>query len=274
MLKEYLTTLADKFRSILGTKEPINGRDFPNKIEEVYRYAWNDGMGTGYNYGIEEGKQAEYDRFWNLYQPNGNNPTGYSGAFSGNRWTNETFTPKYDIVPDGAQNMFWNSSITDIVAACERQGIKLDFSQNSTGGWGNTFSYAKSTRLGEISAKGAQLSATFSNASVQTIEKLIVSETTSYGSAFNGCSKLKNITFEGVIGKSGLNLQHSTLLSKTSIQSVINALSTTTSELSITLSLTAVKNAFETSSGVADGNTSTEWLNLIATKSNWTINLV
>ena len=35
MLKEYLSTLANKFRSILGTTEPINAQDFPEKVTEV-----------------------------------------------------------------------------------------------------------------------------------------------------------------------------------------------------------------------------------------------
>lgn len=63
-------------------------------------------------------------------------------------------------------------------------------------------------------------------------------------------------------------------LSKPSITSIINCLSTTTSGLTVTLSKTAVNNAFETSEGVADGSTSQEWLNLVATKTNWTISLV
>ena len=69
-----------------------------------------------------------------------------------------------------------------------------------------------------------------------------------------------------------VNMQWSPL-SKDSIISIINALSTATSDLPITLSITAVNNAFETSPGAADGSTSEEWTALIATKPNWTISL-
>lgn len=36
MLKEYLSKIADAIRSVLGTTDPINAQDFPDKIEEVY----------------------------------------------------------------------------------------------------------------------------------------------------------------------------------------------------------------------------------------------
>jgi hypothetical protein len=84
---------------------------------------------------------------------------------------------------------------------------------------------------------------------------------------------LENIRVRGRIVKS-TNFQWSTKLSKDSIISIINALSTTTSGLSITLSKVAVNKAFETSEGANDGSTSAEWLNLIATRPNVSFNLV
>lgn len=56
MLREYLSNLANQFRRILGTKEIINAQDFADKINEVKIYGWNEGMGQGYNLGLEEGK--------------------------------------------------------------------------------------------------------------------------------------------------------------------------------------------------------------------------
>lgn len=55
MLREYLSTIANQFRSILGTTEPINAQDFADKINEVKIYGWNEGMQEGYNLGLEEG---------------------------------------------------------------------------------------------------------------------------------------------------------------------------------------------------------------------------
>jgi hypothetical protein len=77
----------------------------------------------------------------------------------------------------------------------------------------------------------------------------------------------------GVIGKD-VSFGNSDKLTHDSIASIINTLSATTAGQSVTFSVTAVNNAFETSSGAADGSTSAEWNALVATKSNWTISLV
>ncbi len=106
-----------------------------------------------------------------------------------------------------------------------------------------------------------------------TIPQLDTSKGISFNYMFNSCSKLTNLTMAGTIKANGMDLQHSTKLSKASIISVINALSDTTNALKVQLSKTAVNNAFETSGGVADGSTSEEWTTLIATKANWTIAL-
>ena len=82
---------------------------------------------------------------------------------------------------------------------------------------------------------------------------------------------VQNLIIEGTIGQNGLNLQHSKKLSKESITSVINALSTSTGGLSITLSKTAVDNAFY--NNIVVGSNTMEWGQLVASRSNWTINL-
>ena len=107
-----------------------------------------------------------------------------------------------------------------------------------------------------------------------TIPQLDTSKGTGFGGMFYGCSALTNLTIAGSINTSGMNLKSATKLSKASITSVVNALSASASGKSITFSKTAIDSAFETSSGAADGSTSDEWLNLIATKSNWTISLI
>ena len=107
-----------------------------------------------------------------------------------------------------------------------------------------------------------------------TIPQLDTSNGTNFGNMFYGCSALTNLTIAGSINTSGMNLKSATKLSKASITSVVNALSASASGKSITFSKTAIDSAFETSSGAADGSTSDEWLNLIATKSNWTISLI
>jgi hypothetical protein len=86
--------------------------------------------------------------------------------------------------------------------------------------------------------------------------------------AFTGCDSLKNIRFSGPNYITGsINIGASPLTNE-SITSIVNALSPTESGKTATFSQTAVNNAFE------GGSTGSEWLNLIATKSNWTISLV
>ena len=77
-LTDFLTSLADTFRSKLGTTRTINPQDFDSKVSEVY----------------EKGVSDEYDRFWDAYQDNGNR-TDYRMAFCSTSWTEENFKPKY-----------------------------------------------------------------------------------------------------------------------------------------------------------------------------------
>jgi hypothetical protein len=99
---------------------------------------------------------------------------------------------------------------------------------------------------------------------LQTIDKVIVNNATTYTDWFVRCDALREIRFEGTIAKGGMNLQWSTKLSRESIEDIINHLSSTTSGLAITFSKTAANSAFTTE----------EWNALAATKSNWTISLV
>jgi hypothetical protein len=99
---------------------------------------------------------------------------------------------------------------------------------------------------------------------LKRIPLLKVNQQTTWTNTFFSCKKLQELNIEGTIGQNNLNLKDSTELSKNSMTSVINALSTTTSGLSVTFSKTARTNAF----------TDDEWAALIATKPNWTINLL
>jgi hypothetical protein len=230
---------------------------------------------TDYDEVYESGKKAEYDEFWTDYQK-GNYTWSANGMFSGARWSRKTFKPKYDIRGfDSALNMFWANAVGgDLAALLEELGVTLDFSNTKNAS--QAFSYSKFTRLGILDFRKATTAANvFENMSnLVTIDKIIVSESTTISAWFSYDDKLENVTFEGTIAKNGLNLQWSTKLNKASITSVINCLSTTTSGLTVTLSKVAVNKAFETSEGANDGTTSTEWTSLIGTRSNWTISLV
>ena len=105
-----------------------------------------------------------------------------------------------------------------------------------------------------------------------TIRKIIVNEIAYYTNWFENCTALKNITFEGPISNS-IDLKWSKLLTKQSINNIVSCLSGSVSSKTLTLSLTAVNNAFETTVGAANGSTSQEWYDLKSNKSNWNITL-
>lgn len=249
-------------------------RDF----DEVYEAGKAEGGDTtaAYEQGVADGKQAEYDAFWDAYQNNGNR-TDYSAAFSGIGWNSKTLIPKYDVVPKVAAQIFARDSFGgDLAEHFERIGVRLDFSQATT--IVEPFYMTGVTRVGVLDTRStSSLNSLFSYSGnkLKTVDCLILKDDGSQtfgNNSFINCTGLTNITVQGKIGRT-VNMQWAPL-SKASLTSVINALSTTTSGLSITLSKTAVNNAFATSEGAADGSTSSEWLNLIATRSNWTISLV
>lgn len=227
----------------------------------------------------EQGRQQQYDEFWDSFQNNGKE-YNYQFAFAGYQWNDTNFKPKYDIVLGvgyTGQSMFWSCPVTNIAETLERQGVRLD--TTNCGYWTSMFQLVESIRIPELNCTHAMdynnngLYMTFYNAKVETFDKLVVVENVKYTSTFQGCTNLKNIVFEGVIGQP-INFQWSTLLTKESMLSIMSHLSETSSGMTLTLSKVAVNKAFETSEGANDGSTSAEWVALVATKPNWTISLV
>ena len=228
-----------------------------------------------YEAGVEQGKQAEWSAFWDEYQQKGKR-THYAHAFAGHGWTKNNFKPKYDIRPTNARLMFNYSTVLnfDMVELSEQLGIVFDFSNCTSFYQCFTGDFFK--RLGVIDTTSAKsLDNAFSDFRGDTIDKLIIKEdgTTSYSNGFYLAYNLINLTLEGVIGTSGFTFKDCTKLNKASIESIVNALSTTTTGLTVTFSKTAVNKAFATTTGGSNGSTSAEWLALVATRSNWTIAL-
>lgn len=183
---------------------------------------------------FDAGKQAEYDAFWDEFQNYGN-LQDYPNTFSYYTWTDETFNPKYPFKVRSCNNMFGNNTkLTDTK-------VPIDFSENQ-----------------------GQIFYVFTGcAKLVTIRKLILKNNQSFSRYFENCSSLKNITFEGTIGKD-IDFQWSTLLSRESIENIVSCLSAESTDKTLTLSETAVNNAFTTD----------EWNTLIADKTNWTFSLV
>jgi hypothetical protein len=211
----------------------------------------------------EAGKQAENDAFWDNYQENGNR-TNYSYAFAGTGWTDEQFKPKYKIAPVGGNALeytFYASEITEI------PDDLLDFSQVNQ--CYMTFRQSKLVVVPPLNLTNCTNGTNWLFGqcnNLKEIKTLTVSEAVTFTNLVYGCSALEKITFAGTIGQE-INFKWGTRISKASITSIIEHLSTTTSGLTVTLSKAAVETAF-------GSTTSTEWTTLIGTRSNWTISLI
>lgn len=251
------------------------------KIPKVYEAGYEKGKAEGgdtteaYKQGVADGKQAEYDAFWDSYQDNGNR-TDYSHAFGGLGWNNDTFKPKYSIAPTNAYMIFRQCDCDfgdfegDLVSYLGSLGVSLDFSNAINTGY--LFALAsKITHIGEINAKGTGSNTVFDCCfqncyALKTIDKLTFNQgkTAEFGTAsFLNCTALENVIMEGVIANNGLNLQHSTKLSKASLENIIGCLSKDASGKTVTFSKTAVDNAF----------TEAEWDKILEENSNWTFSL-
>ena len=215
----------------------------------------------------EAGKKADYDAFWDAYQQSGNRVL-YDFAFAGNGWNDNTFKPKYDIIPSwNIVNMFYKSAITDLDALLKKCGVTLDISNN--GNYGDVFNGGAFTVLPEIEfgASAWSIWGTFADCkALNTIKKLTLNEaidsSRNFDDIFANDTSLANVEFAGVL-KGNINFQWCPL-TKASIESLFSILSDSASGKTVTLNQTAKEAAF----------TDAEWSALIATKPNWAFALV
>ena len=233
-----------------------------------------DGVKLTVDYHKSWGKQAEYDAFWDAFQLNGTR-TAYDYAFysagelaADGGWTDEIFKPKYDIKPKGTcYSMFFRTNIKDLTKiGC---GVDIDFSQATTF---NAIFYASGVvTIGVLDLRNVTaVSQAFQYCNyLKTIEKIILKDDGSQSisdTTFQWASELEEIRFEGAIG-SNINFQWQSKLSGASITSIVNALSPTASGKTATFKQIAVMSNI-------GSPYEQEWLDLVATKPNWTISLV
>ena len=158
---------------------------------------------------FDAGKKAEYDRFWDSFQNNGNR-LNYSYAFSmgsnwaGGGWDDDLYNPKYPISVTGLNNITGTYQYTEKISDTK---VEISVGQivngTQTGNMLSTF----------LNAKG-----------LVTIRKLTVDETVVFSGTFNGCFSLENLTMAGTIGQNGFNVSDSTKLTHDSLMSIINCL--------------------------------------------------
>lgn len=190
--------------------------------------------------GYDAGKQAAYDTFWDAFQNNGSRRV-YTHAFANPYWNDTAYNPKY---PIKVSQPHYAASLFDANTAVTDTKVDIDLSEVTT--------TSSISRMFVVASK------------LTTIRKIILNENIVFSEdCFNGCTSLVNLTLEGTLGKNGFDVHWSTKLSRASIESIISALSSTTSGLTVTISKTAKEASFSDEA----------WAALIETKPNWTIAL-
>ena len=232
--QEQFKKIADAIREKTGETELIKPSEFANKIDDVYVAGQNAGGGGSYDKGFEDGKKAEYDAFWDAFQQNGDR-TNYYMAFP--YWEDACYNPKY---PFGSSE---KGAIPNMM-----------------------FDSAKITDTKvDIFVRGSTVGSMFRACSnLKTVKRLVLAETiTNYGNFATNCTSLRNLNVEGVIN-GNIDL-HWSPLEKESVESVVRALSDKATGLTVTFNNTQMENI---------NGGSNWWINLKATKPNWTFALL
>ena len=247
--QEKLKAIADKIREKTGETEPIKPNDFVNKIDDVYESGKKDILGELTSlYGF-----FMYNRNWGLYDY----------LFKQNLDISRINIMQYTF-----QN---NTNITEFTAP---ESMNVTAIHGIFKGCSNL---TKVSGLEKgISNGGVVLTELFADCtSLRDVGTLNFENVQYANNTFLNCSKLEEVRITGTITckytTGGLYLGACTLLSRESIESIVNHLSDTIG-MTLTLSSTAVTNAF-------GSTTATEWIELITPKSNqynglWTISLV
>lgn len=160
----------------------------------------------------DAGKLEERNAFWEVFQKGGKR-TGWQYAFAYDGWTDDNYNPIYPIrIPSTNTNMYYDSGITNTKVSLDASGRKLNY--------------------------------TFRDNAIVTIPELIVDEDTEINNGFTSCSKLKNITFIGVLGKSVT--MSACPLTLGSVKNIISCLKDYSGEAPFTYTLT-LKDSCKTS---------------------------
>lgn len=259
--KHYIA-IADALREKTGDTLLLKPSEMAAEVEKVY----------------DAGKTKEWSDFWDAYLMNGTRQTFYA-AFYGAGWTDETFKPKYVMYPVNAQGMFNSSKITAIPKNAKGASMVQMPSNCTNVDYMFQGSTIKSIDFVFYCISCQKMTATFKNATELEKIRMIDARGCTFVDTFVNTPKLKEVKFfreksvKAYIAEN-INFGWSPLLSKESIIDIVDALYEKTTGKTLTLSLAAVNNAFETSAGSADGSASNEWLSLTQTRPTWTISMV
>lgn len=216
-------------------------------------------------YGADVGGKSWYDEFWDSYNTSNQTYSRSDFMFAGRMWNDVTFKPKHDIVlKPSSSGVFYDNGCTNLKAILNECGVKLDTSQVTN--VGNFFISSSIEVLPEIDFSNATtVTNAFGHMSyLKSIDKVTFKNGVTFNTTFNNLKMLEEIRIGGTISGSGFDIHWSTKLTADSLKSIIQALSTTTTGLTITLPTTAQAN-YEAVYGAGS------WETLTASRNNWTI---
>ena len=242
---KHYTNIAEAIRSKTNGEETYKPEQMVDGINKVYK----------------AGKKAGNETFWKDIS-NNYTPTDWGYAFQ--------YCDLANI--DEPLQPIKSESVTRMFGYYKGKRIPNGFDFSSAWDVTHTFRYAEQLEVFQDmnmpnpkSGKGYPGTWQFCY-NLETIEVVRCDENTIFDASFHSCRKLKNITFEGFIGQN-ISFEQSTVLSKDSIEGIINLLSPDVTDKTLTLSSAAVTSAY----GSTD---SSEWFNILSRKPNWTISLV
>ena len=254
---KHYTDIANAIRSKAVSTDTYTPSQMASAIEDVYASGYGSGNVDGfergeregfekgyqqgkeegcnneavYTQGFDDGKQAEYDAFWDNCQDYGN-LRNYDRVFGGG-FNNANFKPKYPLIATKANYMFGRSRITNV-------DVDIDLSQM------------------EENNQAKQL---FVESFVEQVKKLILPNTGTGVTinTFDYATNLREIDFDGVF-VTDIRLRDSRVLSNESVQNVIDHLKDLTGDSAKTVTFHSDVKAEMTDTQIAQ-----------ITAKNWTL---
>ena len=230
-LIDKLTAIAREIRNCSNLKGSLTLSDMEMGISEVY----DTGVANGLKRGKELGAEAAQTAFWEAVPE-----VTQKYLFAGPAWNTDTFYPikSFSFYGDYADYMFAHHNIAsspyDLAQRLEACGVRLDFSGITCAN--SVFYKCNLTGLPLLDFAGCtKLTGTFAfSQNLRTITALLLGEDCVFDKTFQKCTALENLTVFGTIGQNGLDVSDCPLTQQ-SLLSILNALKSGVSGLTVTL---------------------------------------
>lgn len=197
--------------------------------------------------GYEDGKNDEYNAFWDSIYDCIEKSKSTFYIFSGTAWNDTTFKPPRDIVLKAdARSAFRCIAVTDLAKVIDERGLKIDFTNVKY--ITEIFAEVGCERIGVLDYSVATATAITGEFPLRC-PNLVTIDKIKWGNNFNisgrhfiNCPKLQNVVFEGVF-KNSISFEQAPSFSDTTIQNIIDCLADLTGGTAQTLTLHATVGA-------------------------------